>query len=192
MTHTHTHTRIKQRSEREKEMVQWGQNKDKRWSGGREREMPFAGYDWHWLACPNVFGKFAFPCSNFGFQSTPLRPQIHIEKLINLVLVVTWNTNTPDPPLPPSQLLSAFCACVCVFFVLFCFGSNSRHRLRMVPHSWDWGGSFSFACIKFKQYIYIYIAKIDSGSQFESFVNCHAVLFKHLFQCFSNNYIFLS
>lgn len=115
--HTHTPTpAYKQRSEREKEMVQWGQNKDKRWSGGRESEMPFAGYDWHWLACPNVFGKFAFPCPNFGFQSAPLRPQIHIEKLINLVLVVTWNTNTPDPPLPPSQLLSAFCACVCVFF----------------------------------------------------------------------------
>lgn len=192
MTHTHTHTRIQTEigerkrdgsvGTKQRQTLEWGQ---------REREMPFAGYDWHWLACPNVFGKFAFPCPNFGFQSAPLRSQIHIEKLINLVLVVTWNTNTPDPPLPPSQLLSAFCACVCVF--LFCFGSNSRHRLRMVPHSWDWGGSFSFACIKFKQYtVYIYIAKIDSGSQFESFVNCHAVLFKHLFQYFSNNYIFLS
>ena len=39
-THTLTHTptpAYKQRSEREKEMVQWGQNKDKRWSGGRGR-----------------------------------------------------------------------------------------------------------------------------------------------------------
>lgn len=115
----HTHTprpAYKQWSEREKEMVQWGQNKDKRWSGGREREMPFAGYDWHWLACPNVFGKFAFPCPNFGFQSTPLRPQIHIEKLINLVLVVTWNTNTPIAPFPIAQCF--LCVCMC-FFVLF-------------------------------------------------------------------------
>lgn len=118
-THTHPHSHQTGIGERKRDgSVGTKQRQTLEW-GQREREMPFAGYDWHWLACPNVFGKFAFPCPNFGFQSAPLRPQIQIEKLINLVLVVTWNTNTPDPPLPPSQLLSAFCACVCVFLFLF-------------------------------------------------------------------------
>lgn len=33
--------------------------------------MPFAGYDWHWLTCPNVFGNFTFSVPFMGFFAFP-------------------------------------------------------------------------------------------------------------------------
>lgn len=78
-------------------------------------------------------------------------------------------------------------------YVFFCFVLGPT---RGIVYVWspirETEGEASALPVSNLSSIYIYIAKIDSGSQFESFVNCHAVLFKHLFQYFSNNYIFLS